>query len=100
MQQTIDKFFNDASDYLGGLDPKRTASMRRIFSKVCRDFNIGPDDEKRSESLALVILCTTKDDECEEEVYEIAHRWMSYLASSQLKYPFDQSARKSQTSER
>ena len=89
MQQAIDKFFSDASDYLGGLEPESTASMRKIFSKVCRDLNIGPDDQRRRESLALIILCTTKDDESEDEVYEIAHRWMSYLAGSQLNYPFD-----------
>ena len=83
MQQAIDKFFSDASAYLGGLDPESTASMRKIFSKVCRDCNIGPDDQKRRKSLALIILCTSKDDECEEEVYEIAHRWMSYLRTSQ-----------------
>ena len=74
MQQAIDKFFSDASAYFGGLDPESIASMRKIFSKVCRDCNIGPDDQKRRESLALIILCTSKDDECEEEVYEIAHR--------------------------
>jgi hypothetical protein len=85
MQQSIDKFFSDALLYLGGDDAGSAASMRKIFTNLCKDFNIGPNDLKKQESLALVILCTTQDDESDEEVYEIAHRWLRNAASSPLK---------------
>ena len=79
MQQAIEKFFGSASAYLGGLEPESCAAMRKIFYQVCRDLNIRPDDQKRQASLALIILCTTKDGECSDEIYDVAHRWMSYL---------------------
>ena len=55
--------------------------MRSIFSNICRDFNIKVEDNKRRKSLALLILCTMTEDEGEDEVYESAHRWMSFIAS-------------------
>ena len=83
MQEAIDKFFIEASNYLGGLDAKKTASMQSIFSKICRDLKIKGTDKKRRESLALLILCSTTDDEGDDEVYDSAHRWMRFLASSE-----------------
>ena len=84
MQQAIEKFFGDASAYFGGLEPDSSAAMRKIFSKVCRDLNITLDEQKRQESLALIILCTTKDGECYDEIYDITHRWMSYFGPAQF----------------
>ena len=84
MQQAIEKFFGDASAYLGGLEPESSAAMRKIFSKICRDLNITPDDQKRQESLALIIFCTAKDGECSDEIYDTAHRWMSYFRRAQF----------------
>lgn len=76
MHKTIDRVFVDAVKYLGTLEVGRVAMMRRVYSRVCKDFSIRPDDTKRLESVALIILCATKDDEDEDEVFEIAHRWM------------------------
>ena len=81
MQQSIDKFFIEAASYLGGLEPKKIALMKRIYSKICKDFNINVEDKSRRESLALLILCYTKDDESEDDVYDFAHKWMSFIAS-------------------
>ena len=76
MHETIDRVFVDAVKYLGTLEVGRVAMMRRVYSRVCKDFSIRPDDTKRLESVALIILCATKDDEDEDKVFEIAHRWM------------------------